>query len=59
MVNLLILIFRFLEKFPDAKRAEVHLDKFSKQNDQRSYRLMRLMMDPSADHKAILRTGVS
>ncbi|KAJ3411005.1 hypothetical protein HDV05_002913 [Chytridiales sp. JEL 0842] len=43
------------EKLPDSKKAQVHLMKFAKNNEGRIYKLLRAIMDESADYKSIIK----
>jgi hypothetical protein len=44
--------------FPDPKRAATSLHKFAANNENRIYKLLRGIMDESADYKTILKYNV-
>ncbi|KAI9343084.1 armadillo-type protein [Zopfochytrium polystomum] len=51
-------VIQFLAyKFSDPKRASAHLLKFAKNNENRVYKLLRAIMDESAEYKAILKNN--
>ncbi|KAJ3294891.1 hypothetical protein HDU79_010270 [Rhizoclosmatium sp. JEL0117] len=55
--NLNKLILHISSKFPDAKKAATSLQRFSKNNENRVYKLFRGLMNESADFKTITKNG--